>query len=136
MVAVIGKGGTATATALAATTTTSTMMTTIPSTSSLTSLSLGASVFAALDRQRRWDGNGVAVVDKAERTAINRDEHNGATCCDDNDNHPYPVVVDVIIIWRLCLRSDGMTTAAAGWQQGGKDRGSGRHSPAVVGKES
>ncbi len=136
MVAVDGKGGTATATALAATTMTSTMTTTIPHPLSLMSLSLGTSVFVALNGQRRWDGNGVAVVDKAGRTAVDRDECDGATCCNNDDNHPYPVVVDVIIIWRLCLRGDGMTTAAVGWQQGGKGRGSGCHSPAVVGRGS
>jgi hypothetical protein len=139
VVAVVGEGGTATATALAATTTTSTMTTTFPRPSSLTSSSSGASVFAALDRRRRWDGDGVAVVDKARRTAVDRDERDGATCCDDDDNHPYPVVADVVIIWRLRLRGDGMTTAAAGRQRGGEDRedrGSGRHSPAVVGRGS
>jgi hypothetical protein len=77
---------------------------------------------------RRW----VAVVDKAGRTAVDRDKRDGATCCDDNDNHPYPVVADVVIIWRLRLCGDGMTTAAAGRQRGGEDRGSGHHSPAVV----
>jgi hypothetical protein len=77
----------------------------------------------ALDQRRRWDGNGVVVVDKAGRTAVNRDECNGATCYNDNDNHPYPVAADVLIIWRLCLRGNGMATAVAGWQQGGKDRG-------------
>ncbi len=76
----------------------------------------------ALDQRWRWDGNRVAVVDKAGRTAVNRDKCNGATCCDDDDNHPYPVVADVVIIWRLRLHGDGMATAAAGWQQGGKDR--------------
>ncbi len=131
MVAVVGEGGAATATALAATTTTSTMTTTIPHPSLLTSSSSGASVFAALDRRRRRDGNGVAVVDMAGRTAVDRDERDGATRCDDDDNHPYPLVVDVAIIWRLRLRGDGMMTAAVGWQRGGKDRGSGRHSPAV-----
>ncbi len=73
MVAVVGEGGMATATALAATTTTSTMTTTIPCPLPLTSLSSGASVFAALDQRRRWDGNGVAVVNKAGRTAVDRD---------------------------------------------------------------
>ncbi len=34
------------------------------------------------------------------------------------------------------LRGDGMVTAAAGWQRGGKDRGSGRYSPAMVGRGS
>jgi hypothetical protein len=86
------------------------------------SSSSGASVFAALDRRRRWDGDGVAVVDKAGRTAVDRDERDGATRCDDDDNDPYPVVADVVIIWRLRLRGDGMTTAAAGWQRGGEDR--------------
>ncbi len=136
MVAVVGKGGMATATALAAMTTTSTMTTTIPRPSLLTSLSSGASVFAALDQLRRWDGDGVAVVDKAGRTVVNRDEHDGATCCDDDDNHPYPVVADIVIIWCLCLCGNRMTTAAVGRQRGGKDRGSGRHSPAVVGRGS
>ncbi len=136
MVAVVGKGGTATATALAATMMTSTMMTTIPCLSLLTSLLLGASIFAALDQQWRWDSNGVAVINKAGRTAVDRDKRDGATCCDDDDNHPYPVVPDILIIWRLHLRGNGMTTAAAGQQQGGKDRGSGRHSPAVVGREA
>ncbi len=136
VVAVIGKGGTATATALAATRTTSTMTTTIPSTLSLTSLSSGASVFAALDQRQWWDGNGVAVVDKAGRTVIDRDERNGATCCNDDNNHPYPVIADVVIIWRIRLCGDEMTTAAAGWQRGGKDRGSGRNSPAMVGRGS
>jgi hypothetical protein len=93
------------------------------------SLSSGASVFAALDQRWQRDGNGVAVVDKVERTAVDRDKRNGATCCNDNDNHPYPVVVDVVIVWHLRLCCDEMMTAAAGWQQGGKDRGSGRHSP-------
>ncbi len=114
MVAVIGKGGTATATALAATRTTSTMTMTIPRPSSLTSSSSGASVFAALDQQWRWDGNRVAVVEKVGRTAVDRDERDGATRCDDNDNHPYPFVADVVIIWRLRLRGNGMATAAAG----------------------
>ncbi len=132
MVAVVGEGGTATATALAATTTTSTMMTTIPRPSLLTSLSSGTSVFVMLDQQRRWDSNGVAVVNKAGRTAVDRDKRDGATCYD--DNHPYPIVTDVVIIWRLRLCGNGMATAAAGWQRGGEDRGSGRHSPAVVGR--
>ena len=136
VVAVVGKGGTATATALAATMTTSTMMTTILNLSSLTSLSSSASVFAALDQRRRWDGNGVAVVVKAGRTAVDRDKRDGATCCNNNDNHPFPVVTDVIIIWRLRLCGNGMTMDAAGWQQGGEDRGSGRHSPAMVGRGS
>ncbi len=136
MVAIVGKGGEATATVLAAMTTTLTMTTTIPHPSSLTSSSAGASVFAALDQQQWWDGDGVAVVDKAGRTAVNRDERDGATCCDDNDNHPYPVVADVVIIWRLRLRGNGMTMAAAGRQRGGEDRGSGRHSPAMVGRRS
>ncbi len=136
MVAVVGKGGMATTTALAATTTTSTMITTIPCPSLLTSLSSGTSVFAALDQQRRWNGDWVAVIDKAGRTAVNRDKRDGATCCDNDDNHPYPVVANVIIIWRLCLCGNGMMMAAAGRQQGGKDRGSGHHSPAVVGRGS
>ncbi len=121
MVAVVGEGGTATATVLAATMTTSTMMTTIPCPSSLTSSSWGASVFAALDQQWWWDGDRVAVVNMAGRTAINRAECNGATCCNDDDNHPYPVIADVVIIWRLQLHGNGMTMAAAGRQQGGKD---------------
>jgi hypothetical protein len=91
VVAVIGKGGRVTATVLAATMMTSTMTTTIPCLLSLTSLSSGASVFAALDQQRWWNGNGVAVINKAGRTAVNRDERDGATCCNDNDNHSYPV---------------------------------------------
>ncbi len=136
MVVVVGEGGMATATTLAVTTTTSTMTTTIPRPSSLTSLSLGAFVFAALDLQRRWDGKGVAVVKKVGRTAGDRDKRDGATCCDDNDNHPYPVVADILIVWRLHLCGNGMTTAAAGRQQGGKDRGSGCHGPAMVGRES
>ncbi len=98
MVAVVGEGGTATATALAATTTTLTMTTTIPCLSLLTSLSSGASVFAALDQQGWWDGNWVAVVNKAGRTAVDRDERNGATCCNNDDNHPYPAVADIVII--------------------------------------
>jgi hypothetical protein len=102
----------------------------------LTSLSSGTSVFAALDQQRRWDSDRVVVVNKVGRTAVNRDKHNGATCCNDDDNNPYPVVADVIIIWRLCLCGNGMMTAVAGRQQGGKDRGSGHHSPAVVGRGS
>ncbi len=90
----------------------------------------------ALDHQRQWDGNGVVVVDKVGRTAVNRDKRNGATCCDNNNNHPYPVVVDFVIIWHLRLCGKGMTTAVAGRQQGGKDRGSGCHSPAMVGRGS
>ncbi len=136
MVAVVGEEGTATATALAATTTTLTKTTTIPRPSSLTSSSSGASVFAALDQRRQWDSNGVAVVDKAGRTAVDRDKRDGATRCNNNDNHPYPVVVDVVIIWRLRLCGNGTAMAAAGRQQGGKDRGSGCHSPAVVGRGS
>ncbi len=136
MVAVVGKGGMATVTVLAATTMTLTMTMTIPCLLLLTSLSSSVFVFAALDQQRRWDGNGVAVADKAGRTAVDRDEHDGATCCNDNDNHLYLVFVDVVIVWRLCLHSNGMTTAAVGQQQGGKDRGSGRHGPAVVGRGS
>jgi hypothetical protein len=94
---------------------------TIPCPSSLRSLSLGASVFAALDQQRQWDGNGVAVVDNAGRTAVNRDKHDGATCCNHNDdNHPYPIVVDVIIIWRLCLRGNGMMTAVVDGSKGAR----------------
>jgi hypothetical protein len=136
VVGVVGEGGTATATALAATTTTLTMMTTIPRPSSLTSLSLGASVFVVLDQRRRWDSNRVVVVNKVGKTAVDRDKCNGATCCNDEDNHPYPVVADVVIIWHLRLCSDGMATAVAGWQQGGKDRSSGHHSPAMVGRGS
>ncbi len=132
MVAVVGEGGTATATALAAMTMTSTMTTTIPCPLSLKSLSSGASVFAALDQRRQWDGNGVAVINKAGRTEVDRDKCNGATRCDNDNNHPYPVVANVVIIWHLCLRGNGMTMAAAGQQQGGKDRGSRCHSPAVV----
>ncbi len=90
----------------------------------------------ALDQQWRWEGNGVAVVNKAGRTAVDKDKHNGATCWDDNDNHPYPNIADVIIIWCLCLRGDGMMMAAVGQQRGGKNRGSGCHSPAVVGRGS
>jgi hypothetical protein len=130
------QGGTATATVLAATTTTSAMTMTIPRPLLLTSSSSGALVFVTLDQQRWWDGNRVAVVNKLGRTAVDRDKRNGATCCNDNDNHPYPVVPDVIIIWRLRLCSYGMVTAAVGWQQGGKDRDSGRHSPAMVGRGS
>ncbi len=89
-----------------------------------------------LDQRRRWDGNGVVVINKAGRTAVDRDERDGATCCDNNNNHPYPIIADVVIIWRLRLRGGGMMTAAAGRQQRGKDRGSGRHSPAVVGRGS
>ncbi len=129
MVAVIGKGGMATATALAAMTMTSTMMTTIPCPSALMSSSSGASVFAALDQRWRWDGNGVAVVDKVGRTVVDRVECDEATRCNDDDKDPYPVVADVAIIWHLRLCGDGMTTVAAGWQCGGKDRGSGRHNP-------
>ncbi len=113
-----------------------TMTATIPCLSSLTSLSSGAIVFAALDQQQQWDGNGVAVVDKAGRTAVDRDKRDGATRCDNNDNHPYLVVADVVIVWRLCLRGDGMMTAAARQQQEGKDRGSGHHGLAVVGRGS
>jgi hypothetical protein len=76
----------------------------------------GASVFVALDLQRQWDSDGVAVVAKAGRTAVNRDKRDGATCCDDNDNHPYPIVTGVVIIWHLCLCGNGMMTAAAGRQ--------------------
>ncbi len=130
------KGGMATSMALAATTTTFTMMTTIPRPSLLMSSSSGAIVFAVLEQQWRWDGDGVAVVDKAGRTAVNRDKRNGATCCNDDNNHPYPVVANVLIVWRLRLCGDGVTTAAAGGQQGGKDRGSGPHGPAVVGRGS
>ncbi len=82
-----------------------------------------------LDRQRRWDGDGVAVVDKVGRMAVDRDERDGATRCNDHNNDPYPIVTDVVIIWHLCLCGDGIMTAAAGWQQGGEDRGSGCHNP-------
>ena len=133
MVAVIGKGGTATATVLAATMTTLTMTTTIPHPLLLTSSSSGTSVFAALDQQQQWDGNKLVAVDKAGRKAVDREKRDGATRFDDDDNHPYPIVADIVIIWCLCLRGDGMATAAAGRQQGGKDRGSGCHIPAVVG---
>ncbi len=85
----------------------------------------------ALDQQRRWDGNGVAAVDKAGKTAVDRDKCNGASCCNNNNNHPYPIAADVIIIWHLCLCGNGMTMAVAGRQRGGKDRGSGRHSAIV-----
>ncbi len=54
---------------------------------------------------------------------VDRDKRDGATHCNDNNNHPYPVVVDVVIIWRLCLCGNGMAMTAAGRQQGGKDRG-------------
>ncbi len=90
----------------------------------------------AIDQQWRWDRDGVAVVDKAGRTVVDRDKRDCATCCNGDNNHPYPIVADVVIIWRLCLCSDGMAMAAAGRQRGGKDRGSGRHSPAVVGRGS
>ncbi len=136
VVAVIGKGGTTTATVLAAMTTTSTMTTTIPCPSLLMSSSLDSSVFAALDQQWQWDGNRVPVVDKVGRTAVGRDKCDGATCCDNDDNHPYPVIADVVIIWRLPLHGNRIVMAAARWQQGGKDRGSGHHSPAVVGRGS
>ncbi len=72
------------------------------------------------------------VVDKAGRMAVVRDERNGTTRCDDDNNHPYPVVADVVMVWRLRLCGDGMTTAAAGRQRGGEDRGSGHHGPAVM----
>ena len=125
MVAVVGKGGMATATALAATMTTLTMMTTIPRLLLLMSLSLGTSVFAALDQQRRWDGKEVAVVDKVGRTAVDRDKCNGATCCNDDD-HPLPIIVDVFVIGCLSLCSARSTTAVGGrWgsgrRQGGED---------------
>jgi hypothetical protein len=136
VVAVVGKGGTATVTALAATMTTSTMMTTIPRPLLLTSSSSGASVFAVLDQQRRWDGNGVAVVDKVGRTAVGRDKRDGATSCNKDDNHPYPLVANAVIIWHLRLCGNGMMTAAAKRQQGCEDRGSGCHSPAMVGRGS
>jgi hypothetical protein len=90
----------------------------------------------ALEQPWQWDSDGVEVVNKVGRTAVDRDKRDGATHCNDDNNHPYPVVADVVIIWCLCLRGDGMATAAAGWQQGGEDRGSGRHSPAVVGRGS
>ncbi len=133
VVAVVGKGGMATATAPAATTT-STMRTTIPCPLLLMSSSSGVSVFAALDQRRRWGGNGVVVVNKAGRTAVDRDERDGATLCNGDKNHPYPIVPDGVIIWCLCLCGNGMATAAAGRQQGGEDRGSGCHSPAMVGR--
>ncbi len=136
MVVVVDEGGTATATVLAATRMTSTMAMTIPRLTLLTSSSSGAIVFVALDQRRWWNGNGVVVINKVGRTAVDRDERDGASCCNDNDNHPYPIAADVIIIWCLCLCGNGMMTAAAGWQRGGKDRGSGCHSPAVVGRGS
>jgi hypothetical protein len=136
VVAVASEGGTATATALAAMTMTLTMTMTIPCPLLLTSLSSGPSVFATLDQRQQWDGNRVAVVDKVGRTVVDRDKRDGATHCNDNNNHSYPVVADVVIIWRLCLCGNGMTTAVAEWQQRGKDRGSGRHSPAKVMKGS
>ncbi len=86
--------------------------------------------------QRWWDGNRVAVINKVGRTAVDRDKRDGATCCDNNDNHPYPIILDIIIIWQLCLCNDRMSTAAVGRQQGGKDRGSGCHSLAMVGRGS
>jgi hypothetical protein len=85
----------------------------------------------ALDQQWQWDGDGVMVINKAGRMAVDRDKRNGASHCNDNNNHPYPIAADVIIIWRLHLCGNGMTTAAAGWQKGGKDRGSGCHSAIV-----
>ncbi len=75
-------------------------------------------------------------MDKAGRMAVNRDKCNGAPYCNDNDNHPYPVIEDVIIVWHLCLCGNGMAMAAAGQQQGGKDRGSGCHGLAMVGRGS
>ena len=51
----------------------------------------------------------------------NRDKCDGATCCDNDNNHPYPVIANVVIIWRLYLCGDEMMTAAAGQQQGGKE---------------
>jgi hypothetical protein len=78
----------------------------------------------------------VVIVNKAGRTAVDRDKRDGATHCDEDGNHPYPVVMDIVIIWRLCLCGNGLTTAAAGQQRGGEDRGSGRHSPAMVGRGS
>jgi hypothetical protein len=95
------------------------MTTTIPCPWSLMSLSLGALVFAALDQQRRWDSNGVAVVDKAGRTVVDRDERNGATCCNDTVNQPYLDIMDLIIIWCLHLCGNEMMMAAAGRQQRG-----------------
>ncbi len=85
---------------------------------------------------RSRDGNRVAVVNKVGRTAVDRDKRDGATRCDDNDNHPYPIVADVVIIWHLRLCGNGMAMAATGWQQGGKDRGSEHNSPALVGRGS
>jgi hypothetical protein len=76
------------------------------------------------------------IIDKVGRMVVDGDERDGATRWDDSDNHPYPIVANAVIIWRLHLRSDGMTTAAAGQQRGGKDRGSGRHGPAKVGRGS
>jgi hypothetical protein len=68
---------------------------------------IGRLSLCGLDQQRRWDSNRVAVVNKAGRTAVDRDKRDGATCCDDNNNHPYPIVADVVIIWRLRLRVCG-----------------------------
>jgi hypothetical protein len=79
---------------------------TIPCPLLLTSLSLGASLFAVLDQQWWWNGDGVAVIDKAGRTAVDRDKRDGATRCNDDDNHPYPVVVDVIIIWHVFVATE------------------------------
>ena len=76
------------------------------------------------------------VVNKAGRTAVHRDERDGATRCNNNNNHPYPVMVDVVIIWCLRLHGNGMATAAAGRQGGGKDRCSGCNSQGVVGRGS
>jgi hypothetical protein len=46
----------------------------------------------------------------------------GSTRCNDNgndnNNNPLPVVVNVVVIWGLCLRRAVMTMAAAGWQGG------------------
>ncbi len=70
------------------------------------------------------------------RTVVDRDKRDDATHCNNDDNLPYPNVADIVIIWRLCLCSNGMTMAAVGQQQGGKDRGSGCHSLAMVGRGS
>jgi hypothetical protein len=31
--------------------------------------------------------------------AVNRDKRDGATCCDNEDNHPYPVIADIVIVF-------------------------------------
>jgi hypothetical protein len=76
------------------------------------------------------------VVDKAGRTAVDRDKRDGASCCNYDNNHPYPIAADVIIIWRLRLCGNGKMTAVVGWQRGDEDRSSGRYTPAVVGRGS